>query len=256
MKHQLLFYFLLIFLFSACKAVIDIEPVIIPDPTTDTSFTTSRLPTRESEKNSTQMSPPTASHLSSGMKSMIEKAKDDLAQRLSIAVTQIDLVEAKNVVWPDASLGCPQPGMMYAQVQTLGFSVWLEAQGQMFEYHTDTGRFVVLCEEESASNVVPSNVPTILSEDIVTTPVNGDLERLIDIAKEDLARRLEITPDEIEVVHIEKAEWPDTSLGCAEPSLARRPVTIPGYRIILITNGWEYVYHTGKESGVVYCPKG
>ena len=55
---------------------------------------------------------------------------------------------------------------------------------------------------------------------------------------------------------IEKAEWPDTSLGCAEPGLARRPVAIPGYRIILEVEGREYIYHAGQKNGVVYCPKG
>jgi len=98
--------------------------------------------------------------------------------------------------------------------------------------------------------------PIILRGEIVATPVSGNLDRLIDIAKQDLARRLEIAPDEIEVQHIEKEEWPDTSLGCAEPGLSRYPVAIPGYRIILTTKGREYVYHTNRESGVVYCPKG
>jgi hypothetical protein len=91
---------------------------------------------------------------------------------------------------------------------------------------------------------------------MVMTPASGNLLNIIDTAKVDLARRLEISPHEIEVQHIEKAEWPDTSLGCSEPSLARRPVAIPGYRIILSANGHGYVYHTNKESEAVYCPKG
>jgi hypothetical protein len=36
---------------------------------------------------------------------------------------------------------------MYAQVITPGYRVVLEAGGQRYEYHTDTGRFVVLCEK-------------------------------------------------------------------------------------------------------------
>lgn len=111
-------------------------------------------------------------------------------------------------------------------------------------------------ENGGASIAEFRSTPIILREEIVTMPVSGNLERLIDIAKQDLARRLEIAPDEIEVQHIEKAEWPDTSLGCAEPGLSRYPVAIPGYRIILTTKGREFVYHTNRESGVVYCPKG
>jgi hypothetical protein len=50
------------------------------------------------------------------------------------------------VDWSDTSLGCPEPGMMYAQVITPGFLVMIEAEGQQYEYHTDESRFVVLCE--------------------------------------------------------------------------------------------------------------
>jgi len=111
-------------------------------------------------------------------------------------------------------------------------------------------------EKGDDSGAAPSIVPTILSEKIVTMPVSSNLEKLIDTAKEDLARRLDIKPDEIKVLHIEKAEWPDTSLVCAKPGLARYPVAIPGYRIIFSAREREYVYHTNNGSGVVYCPKG
>jgi hypothetical protein len=197
---------------------------------------------------------------------VVRLAKEDLAQRLSLAPDDIRLVAVEPVDWSDTSLGCPQPGMMYAQVITPGFRVVLEAEGERYQYHTDRDRGIVLCTDEGHSisaspsptgtaSIVPS-MPRIIRGEIVTTPLSSALERLIDIAKRDLARRLEITPEEIEVVRIEKAEWPDTSLGCAEPGLARRPVAVPGYRLILSARGREYVYHTGRQSGVVYCPKG
>jgi hypothetical protein len=47
--------------------------------------------------------------------------------------------------WSDTSLGCPQEGFMYAQVITPGYLIVLEAQGQTYEYHTDTQANVVLC---------------------------------------------------------------------------------------------------------------
>jgi hypothetical protein len=72
-------------------------------------------------------------------------AREDLARRLGLAPKAIRLVSVKAVEWSDASLGCPQPGMMYAQVITPGFRVVLEVKRQKYEYHTDAGRFVVLC---------------------------------------------------------------------------------------------------------------
>ena len=83
---------------------------------------------------------------STSLESLIEKAKENLAQRLSVPITKIDLVEAKPVTWPDASLGCPQPGMMYAQVLMGGYLILLEANGKIYEYHTSKGTEVIYCE--------------------------------------------------------------------------------------------------------------
>jgi hypothetical protein len=84
-----------------------------------------------------------------GMESLIEMAKNDLAQRLSISVGEISLVEARSVVWPDSSLGCPQAGIMYAQVLTPGFLILLEHGGVITEYHANRGNYVVACENPS-----------------------------------------------------------------------------------------------------------
>ena len=44
----------------------------------------------------------------------VEQAIDDLVDRLSIEADQVELIEMETVQWRDSSLGCPQPGMMYA----------------------------------------------------------------------------------------------------------------------------------------------
>jgi len=68
-----------------------------------------------------------------------------LARRLDVSIQQIEVLSAEYVEWPDASLGCPQPGMMYAQVITPGYRIILSASGENYEYHTSL-RGVVLCE--------------------------------------------------------------------------------------------------------------
>ncbi len=53
------------------------------------------------------------------------------------------------VDWPNASLGCPEPDKMYAEVITPGFRLVFEYEGQQYEYHTDRdGTVVVECEIE------------------------------------------------------------------------------------------------------------
>jgi hypothetical protein len=84
-----------------------------------------------------------------GMESLIETAKEDLARRLSVSATEIDIAEAKAVTWPNASLGCPQPGMQYAEVLTSGFLIVLHANNQTYEYHAGKGLDVFYCENPS-----------------------------------------------------------------------------------------------------------
>jgi len=74
----------------------------------------------------------------------VVKAKRDLAQRTGVAVADIKTRSVEAVNWPDASLGCPQPDMMYAQVVTPGQRIVLEAGGQAYEYHSG-GANVVFC---------------------------------------------------------------------------------------------------------------
>ncbi|HZD57684.1 MAG TPA: hypothetical protein VE136_13205 [Anaerolineales bacterium] len=77
---------------------------------------------------------------------LLAQAKEDLASRLSLDLDQISLVEAKSVFWRDASLGCPQPGTVYAQVITPGYLITLEANGKKYEYHAATSQYVFLCD--------------------------------------------------------------------------------------------------------------
>jgi hypothetical protein len=76
----------------------------------------------------------------------VQEARGDLAQRLNISADEIEVIEAKAVVWPDAGLGCPQPGMAYAQVQVEGILIRLSFQGMSYDYHGSGSRDLFLCE--------------------------------------------------------------------------------------------------------------
>lgn len=77
----------------------------------------------------------------------VRLARRELADREGLSTEQVSVVEWKAVEWRDASLGCPQPGMLYAQVITPGYLVRLEAGGRTFEVHTDLGQRTVTCSE-------------------------------------------------------------------------------------------------------------
>jgi hypothetical protein len=104
------------------------------------------LPAAPTQEHDMPKDPPLPILRSPGLQALIEKAREDLAQRLSIEIAQISLVKAEDVVWADSSLGCPQPGTVYTQVLTSGFLIHLEAGGIVYEYHADFNEQVIPCE--------------------------------------------------------------------------------------------------------------
>jgi hypothetical protein len=76
---------------------------------------------------------------------MVTLVTEHLAQRLSVPADQIVLADVKPVVWRDAGLGCPKPGVDYIQMETPGYTIVLEAGSETYSYHTDESRRFVLC---------------------------------------------------------------------------------------------------------------
>ncbi len=157
----------LLCLLAACnplQAVTPTLPAETPPPPTvtqaaaDTPAPPVASPTaQQPEMEATQMTSPTPPASSTGLESLVEQAKRDLAQRLSIEITEISLIETREVVWPDASLGCPQPGMVYTQVPVNGFLIRLGVGKEMYFYHSGGSEAAFLCTD--TSQVIPRFTP-------------------------------------------------------------------------------------------------
>jgi hypothetical protein len=65
---------------------------------------------------------------------VIGNCKADLAKRLKLPAAEITLIVAQATVWSDAALGMPEPGKMYAQVLTPGWTIVLEAKNSRYLY--------------------------------------------------------------------------------------------------------------------------
>lgn len=79
---------------------------------------------------------------------IVEQAIADLATRLGVDPATIEVVSVEEVDWPDASIGCPQPGMSYAQVIVNGTKIVLRHDGVDYEYHQGGTREVFYCPPE------------------------------------------------------------------------------------------------------------
>jgi hypothetical protein len=75
----------------------------------------------------------------------VQRAISDAARQTGTDQAAVRVVSVEPQDWPNASLGCPKPGIMYAQVITPGLLIVLEAGGRRLEYHTDAGQRIEQC---------------------------------------------------------------------------------------------------------------
>jgi hypothetical protein len=75
----------------------------------------------------------------------------DAAQRLSVAVVDVEVVRAEAVTWPDGSLGCPEPGIVYTQALVPGYWVVVEADERQLDYRAGRRGSFLLCEDTTTA---------------------------------------------------------------------------------------------------------
>lgn len=119
-----------------------VRPMIASPTTTMTSTTAAEpLPTPDA---ASRALPPVAAAIA------------DFAARERVDPASVSLRRLQRVTWPDGSLGCPKPGMMYTQALVDGY--WLELAGGpqaapvLAEYHTDLAGQAVACPSGPPAN--------------------------------------------------------------------------------------------------------
>ena len=89
------------------------------------------------------------------MEILVATARQDLAERLGVSVDVIRVQSLASVEWPDASLGCPQDGEVYAQMLTPGYQIMLKTEdGEVYDYHTNMRGAMLLCSPEGEADAV------------------------------------------------------------------------------------------------------
>jgi hypothetical protein len=101
-------------------------------------------------------------------------------------------------------------------------------------------------------------IPTIVKEEAKMTPtgkVSPGLQKRIDLATADLAKRLSIDANQIEVIEVKAVVWPDGGLGCPEPGVAYTQVQQEGLLIRLRVGEHLYNYHSGGGRAPFLCER-
>ena len=102
-------------------------------------------------------------------------------------------------------------------------------------------------------------IPEVAGEAKATTkPVEPMLlapkmKKLVDQAKKDLATRMSISDQQIEMLQAEFVTWRDSSAGCPQPGMQYLQVLTPGARILLRINDATYQYHSKGKHPPFLC---
>jgi hypothetical protein len=86
---------------------------------------------------------------------LVDLAVPDLAAKLKVDESAVELVEAQYVTWRDSSAGCPKPGMQYLQVLTNGVHIVLRVDETIYHYHSGGNRTPFYCAKPSSIKPLP-----------------------------------------------------------------------------------------------------
>ncbi len=176
---------------------------------------------------------------------MVAQLKPLVAAKLGLGVEELTAIAVEAVEWNDASLGCPQPGMMYAQVITPGWRFTFEDRaGQLYDVHTaQTPTHFIICEQKEEVSVTPFSS-------------NEEQERAAAAAQQLVAERKGMSLESLTVVSVEAVQWPNSCLGCAAPNEMCLMVITPGYRVLLQAGDVRYEVHTDCTGRVAILCEG
>ena len=82
------------------------------------------------------------------------------------------------------------------------------------------------------------------------------LDIAVATARADLAARLDLAGEMIDVVEARSVTWASGDLGCPEPGMSYPQVLTPGVLVVLSAGGVSHHYHGGRGGAPAFCPEG
>ncbi len=88
----------------------------------------------------------------------------------------------------------------------------------------------------------------------VTPPADPSLDDAVEMARQDLAERLDSDTEAIRVLDARRVTWRDGSRGCPEEGMMYTQALVEGLYILLELNGEQHAYHAGRDGVPFACP--
>jgi len=164
-------------------------------------------------------------------------ARAEVASRLGVVPADVRIISSEARDFPDGSLGCPQPGMAYAQVITPGHRVLVEADGRRFDVRVAGTRGRICHLRKPPSGAGASVSPREAAE----------------AARQDLAARLGVPVEPIAVTALARLEPGQVVPGCGVVCPADSTADGCGLVMQLEVDGQAFSY-IALPGGVRPCP--
>lgn len=166
-------------------------------------------------------------------------ARRTVTDAFRVAPGSVRVISSVPRDFADASLGCPQPGMAYAQVITPGYQVLIEADSRRFDVRI-AGTTSRICYRRKS------------------LPASGEVDRLSprrlgESARDDLAGRLVLSPDAVTILNLRRLKPAETIPGCGEVCAGDVAPADCGIAVRLLAEDREFDYVAGS-AGVQPCP--
>ncbi len=158
--------------------------------------------------------------------------------------------------YPDASLGCPQPGLTYQQTQVDGYQVTINYQGVAYDYRARSdGSGMFLCSAGGAptgsSGNASGSAGTAFSLQI------KEPTALVDAVFGDINSRFNTQISRANSrYYYYYSSYTDAGLGCAQTGKTYTPATTWGWQILVKpATGGSYDYRGLDEANFWLCSK-
>ncbi len=175
----------------------------------------------------------------------IRQARATLAETLRAQESEIEVLSAKSAEWSDDGAECRPATDEGEPPITSGYEVQLKLRGSTFAVHVAGGRARICDLEPAAASVRDRRAPGLEPE----------LADRVEVAKSDLAERLEVGVESIELIDAATVVWRDSSAGCPRQGMSYMQVLTPGNRIRLRAKDRTYHYHARGDAEPFLCEK-
>lgn len=174
-------------------------------------------------------------------------AIQDAAASLSDPAPALQVVYVEPARWPGPDLSCDEAASIEDTLRdgVPGFRILLTTGTTVYDYRTDLDQHVIACDVIDLPDVDGETLALI-------DPVAAELAAL---ARQRIARQLDVPANRVRLTAMRAVNWPDTSLGCPSEGQTYAEGPVAGYRLVVSAGGTDYIFHTDFDR-LLPCPAG